>query len=294
MNVGLIAIDGKIPNLALMKISSHHKTNGDDVDLIMPSLAGNYDLVYASKIFSRSVMPALPESAIIGGSGSRDIKRKLPNYIDNLCPDYTLYDMNYSLGYFTRGCIRDCDWCIVREKEGEISAYAKVDDFIRHKKAVLLDNNVLAHPHGIEQIEALARLGINTDFNQGLDARLIDAQMAKLLSRIKWSPYLRLACDTQASKHHIAVAVEHLRRAGATPRRYSVYCLITNDIDDAMDRIAFLEGLKLGIFAQPYLDIEGKVKPSKIAKDLATWCNKPNLRKTIPFDKFFKYRNKIL
>jgi len=50
MNVGLIDVDSKIPNLALMKASTWHKSQGESVKFYEP-LFDRPDLVYASKIF---------------------------------------------------------------------------------------------------------------------------------------------------------------------------------------------------------------------------------------------------
>ena len=43
MNIGLLDVDGKFPNLALMKISAYHKQNGDNVDF---ATIGEYDKLY--------------------------------------------------------------------------------------------------------------------------------------------------------------------------------------------------------------------------------------------------------
>ena len=51
MNIGLLDVDGKFPNLALMKISTYHKLNGDNVDF---ATIGNYDKLYISKLFKFS------------------------------------------------------------------------------------------------------------------------------------------------------------------------------------------------------------------------------------------------
>lgn len=50
MKVCLVDVDSKIPNLALMKISTWHKAQGDTVEFYSP-LFSKPDLIYASKIF---------------------------------------------------------------------------------------------------------------------------------------------------------------------------------------------------------------------------------------------------
>jgi hypothetical protein len=53
MNIGLVDVDshGGFPNLALMRIASFHKAQGDSVEWANP-LFGHYDRVYQSKIFT--------------------------------------------------------------------------------------------------------------------------------------------------------------------------------------------------------------------------------------------------
>lgn len=130
------------PNLALMKISAWHKSVGDTVSWFDPLFS--YDKVYSAKVFSWTPKDRyLPADAVIGGTGF-SLTDKLPEEIDAMCPDYELYGCNKSYGFFTRGCPRKCSGCVVPEKEGKIRAYQDVDDFVRHKDVVLMDNNVLA------------------------------------------------------------------------------------------------------------------------------------------------------
>lgn len=52
MRIGLIDVDGhNFPNVALMKIASWHRMNGDDVEWALP-MFGEYDRIYASKVFT--------------------------------------------------------------------------------------------------------------------------------------------------------------------------------------------------------------------------------------------------
>lgn len=258
------------PNLALMKLSAHHKAQGDDVNWFHP-LGDGFDRLYSSKVFTfTDEDPYLPEATERGGWGY-GLPTVLPDAIEHLMPDYDLYALDYSVGFLTRGCIRHCEYCIVPKKEGDIREHADIEEFAKHKKVVLLDNNVLAHPHGIAQIEKISRLDIAVDFNQGIDARLIDDAIARLFSKVKWLAPVRLACDSKAQIDSIRKAVELLRWHNVTPRMYFCYVLI-KDIDDAVERIRFLKGMSIVPFAQPYRDPKG-TEPTDEQKHFARWVN---------------------
>jgi len=261
----------KYPNLALMKLSSFHKEQKDIVTWYEGLQFKTYDKIYSSKVFSFTKDNDLFGVVSKGGSGN-DIKKDLPDYVEHICPDYSLYNLDYSLGFLTRGCIRKCSFCIVPEKEGTIKAHADIEEFLQHDKAVLMDNNVLASEHGVQQIEKIIKLGIKVDFNQGLDARLIDDSIAKLLSKVKWLSPIRLACDSHEQIKSIQKAVTLLRWHNATPRRYFVYCLV-RDVSEAIDRIKFLKGLYLEPFAQPFRDFDNNIEPTNEQKILARWVN---------------------
>jgi len=275
--VGLIDIDSMIPNLALMKISQKM----GNAELTTPLFAEQYDSIYASEVFSWSVTPVLPERAVIGGVGSSE---ELDEDVNNLCPDYDLYGIDYSMGFLTRGCPRKCKWCIVPDKEGGIRPEHDADVFVRHNKVLLLDNNVLAHPFGLEQIEKLAGLRVAIDFNQGLDARLIDKGVAKLLAKCRWWKPIRLACDSDGMMKPVEKAVKLLREAGATPSAYSCYVLV-EDVPSAFNRVEFLRRLGVDPFAQPYRAPSGK-EPSKHQKRFARWVNHKAIFKTVLWEAY--------
>ena len=56
MRVALVDVDGHsgFPNLALMKISSYHKSLGDEVEWHDPIFGGHYNICYKSKVFTFS------------------------------------------------------------------------------------------------------------------------------------------------------------------------------------------------------------------------------------------------
>lgn len=285
MKIGLHDADRTgFPNLALMKLSAFHKAGHDEVEWFNPTRAHRYNRVYSSKVFTwtKDEFPSIDSKTIRGGSGHG--MNSLSDYIEHLCPDYSLYGHPLSMGYLTRGCIRECPWCIVPKKEGKIHAHADIEEFLRHENVVLLDNNVLAHEHGIRQIEKIVRLKIKVDFNQGLDARLIDRPMAHLLSKVKWLKPLRLACDHQNMMTPVRKAVEFLRWENTTPTRFFVYVLV-KDVQDAIERVRFLKGMNLDPFAQPFRDPEGG-EPTQEQRDFARWCNHKAIYKKCSWEEY--------
>jgi hypothetical protein len=269
-------------NVALMKISRFFKSKGNHTELITGGAEAwdpKYSEIIASKVFSWTKVPALPENSIIGGSGTGDYDLSLPDYIENLCPDYDLYPGNYdySMGFLTRGCIRKCYFCSVRAKEGHIRPAADIEQFARHKKVLLMDNNILACDHGIHQLEKIAQLGLQIDLNQGIDARLIDDGIAKILARVKWWEPVRLACDSDEMMPVVQKAVATLRWHNVKPRTYNCYVLIDpNDFEGSVERIKFLKGLGLDPYAQPYMPPSGQL-PSERDLMLAHYVDDRNV-----------------
>jgi len=272
------------PNLALMKMSAAFKAQGKSAELWRPE--GVYEKVISSKVFSFTPETA-PAGAILGGVG-RGLKTQLPSAVEHICPDYTLYGLDYSLGFLTRGCPNTCAWCGVPENEGAIRAHADVEEFLRLDSVVLMDNNPLAIDHGLQQIEKLGRLGVKVDFNQGLDARRIDAAVARRLKKLKWLTPLRLACDNWAAMQPLFKAVEQLRYHNVTPSRYFCYLLV-KDVDEALERVKFLKTLNVDPYAQPYRDREG-TPPTEEQLWFARWVNMKAEYKSRTWEEYLAYK----
>ncbi|MBQ8708500.1 MAG: radical SAM protein [Succinivibrionaceae bacterium] len=274
MLIGLHDSDNTgFPNYALMKISAYHKELGDAVEWWNPML--NYDRVYSSKVFTFTPEnPYLPADTIKGGTGY-GLYSDLPPEIDGMFPDYSIYPkIKYAIGFLTRGCIRNCPWCIVPKKEGKIRPYDTWERIKRRdsRDIVFMDNNVLACPHGLEQMENMVGKDVRVDFNQGLDSRLITKEIAKILAGLKWIRFIRTACDTDASMTDVANAVDRLASYGVKPYRIFCYVLV-QDIPSAERRIQFLRGLGVDPFAQPYRDFTTNTEPARELKDFARWVN---------------------
>lgn len=141
MKIGLVDIDGcgkkkkwgamVYPNLALCKIASYHKQQGDSVEWASPML--HYNVVYMSKVFNFSPddLTVYQADRIIRGGTGYDITSQLPAEIDRLQPDYSIYPSipaDTAYGFLTRGCPNTCPWCVVPRKEGKIRPYMDVDE----------------------------------------------------------------------------------------------------------------------------------------------------------------------
>ena len=290
MKIGLIDVDGHhFPNLALMKISEYHKKRGDTVE--WANHWDKYDKVYCSKIFTYTpdVLTVIQSPEVIKGGTGYNLYDDL--FCDGVVPDYSLYP-NYkeAYGFLTRGCIRQCDWCIVPRKEGKIRAYCDIETVLQgRQRAILLDNNVLASNFGLEQIEKIVKLQCRVDFNQGLDARLVTDDVAKLLSKVKWINVIRFAVDTENQIRPFLSALEKLNRHGVKNSKLFVYVLL-RELHDSYHRINLLKQMGVYPFAQPFRRFDGKSKIPQWQYDMARYTNRSAIFKSVDF-KDYRPRN---
>lgn len=302
MRIGLIDVDGhNFPNLALMRLSAWHKAQGDQVEWYEPLLSDPCDLVYMSKVFTFTPdYPwAINAKEIVRGGTGYGLYTDLPEEVESTFPDYSIYP-NYdrAVGFLTRGCVRKCPWCIVPRKEGYIHPVSTWEKVKRpdSRDIVFLDNNVLASDYGIGQIEDMIGKGVRVDFNQGLDARLVTPEIARILSRVTWiGSILRFACDTPAMIPVIERTVRLLGENGVKPYRIFVYTLI-QDVGESLSRIKAMDKLGVKAFGQPYRDFTGG-EPTAEQKRLARWCNDKAVHYATPFEEysrqnFLKYHEK--
>ena len=293
MKIGLMDIDGhNYPNLALMKISAYHKALGDDVEWA-DALFGEYDKVYKSKVFTFTDDDYTPFNCeVIKGGTGYDYTISLPNEIDLMQPDYSIYshlvDNRTAYGFLTRGCPNKCNFCIVHKKEGDIRPYMDIDEIAINGRTnvYLMDNNILASDYGLGQIEKIIDRGYRVDFNQGLDARLITDDIAKILAQVRHINYIRIACDSYAQVPYLIRAQEMLERYGYKKDIF-VYFLI-RDWEDVNKRLDALRKYKwFKPHGQPYRNFNDKhqVIP-QWQKDMAHWMNKHNVFFSCEFKDF--------
>ena len=296
MKIGLFDIDSKYHNLALMKLSSYHKQKGDEVEFYNPLWHSTYDEIYCSKIFNKNHKNDgyIREDMVCGGSGFGLLVR-LPDEIEHLMPDYSLYNLNYSLGFTTRGCIRNCKFCIVPEKEGMIREHAEIEEFLNPKSniVVLLDNNFLALPSHVKKLQKYIKKGWQMDFNQGLDARLVNKENAKLLAKIKYKEMIRFAWDNIKDESKIIKGLELVIKAGIRPRNIIVYILIGFDttFEEDLYRIQKLRDIKdeRGFIKAYVMNYNNKLKSRKY-KDFIRWVNNPWIFKSCEWEEYKKWK----
>lgn len=302
MKIGLVDIDGHAkkkkwgatiyPNLALAKIARYHKERGDEVEWAWAF--SHYDRIYMSKVFNFSPddLTAYDADEIVKGGTGYDITSQLPDEIDRLQPDYSIYPnipKDTAYGFLTRGCPNKCPWCVVPRKEGKIRPYMDVDEIAiegRHK-LVLMDNNILAAGDYMkEQFQKIIDKGYRVDFNQALDARLVTDENARLLAKMKWiDSRIRFGCDTKAQIQQCERAMEKINAYGFTGQ-YFLYTMLNDDFRECFARINYWwkrtmetraahKGRYVYPYAQPYRDPDNPHHcPPQWQKDMAQWVNK--------------------
>ena len=294
MNISLVDVDGhNFPNFALMKIAAWHKSQGDEVKWYDP-LFDRPDRIYKSKIFTFTPdTPDYCETEIIrGGTGYRLYKDLAPE-IDVMQPDYSIYPQyEYAIGFLSRGCIRACPWCVVPRKEGKIRQYSDIETVsCGRRNVVLMDNNFLANDRTFirEQLEKSRRLNLRIDFNQALDARLVDEENARWLAAAPWMNHIRFSCDTMSTVEPVKAAMRTMRAAGYS-KEFFIY-ILTKEVETAVERIRELLAAdkKVTPFAMPYrnLDGDGEVEDPMTLK-FARWCNRQEIRKTCTWKEYKK------
>jgi len=123
-------------NIAIEKIIEYYRMRGDEVYHYLPINDHLYDWIYCSSIFTFSDKSYVTDKMICGGTGF-DLTTILPPEIEAMKP-------KINIGFTTRGCIRNCPFCVVPQKEGKIKIIGDIYDFWDGKNEwiTILDNNI--------------------------------------------------------------------------------------------------------------------------------------------------------
>jgi hypothetical protein len=253
MKVLLIAPDSKLPNLALMKYSTHFKSKGYEVGFKV----GEPDIIVASILFkkNRAIPLSWPhfyptaKEYVLGGPGYGPTIM-LPPEVERCRPDYTLYqDFKDSIGRVTIGCPRDCYFCVVPSMGG-VRYVQPVRDFYEKGTCRILDDNILALPGAFEETANwLIGGGIKVHWD-GLDIRHINEQNASLIAEMKHDGGPFFAFDMLECESEVRRGVQYLTDAGmrSNSLRFYVYLHDEANIPSAMERWRILRELKVEPF----------------------------------------------
>jgi len=288
MRISLIDVDSKIPNLALMKLSAYHKQKGDTVGLKL----SNPDKIYTSIVFKKNNGKALNQTLdnvkrVFGGSGF-DLTVKLPKEIEFIKPDYDLYPSDCSMGFTSRGCNRNCYFCIVPNKEGSFRIWQHPKHFVdkRFDTCKLLDNNILLDKEYFSQIAKwFLDQGVKVDMTQGYDIRLLDIDTARLIADIHSKEVINFAFDNIKLESVVRNKIKLLSEVGINLRssiQFYVYCHNDDMFNDALYRCNVLKELGTNAFLMYNCD----TKRTKRIKGLQRWCNRRWLFWGMPFEKY--------
>lgn len=290
--IGLIDVDGhNFPNLPLMKLSAWHKQQGDSVEWYEPMFSGHMDRVYLSKVFgfTDDYLYHIDADEIIRGGtgyciesvGGREIFHKekninLPDEIEHIYPDYSLYNINdTAYGFLSRGCPRGCDFCHVKDKEGRKSyKVADLNEFWRgQKNIVICDPNLLACKESENLLTQLIDSKAMIDINQGFDIRIMTERQADLITKMRVKE-LHFAWDKYEEKDVILPKFKMFREKSKMHRQLLivyVLCNFNTTIEQDLERIYTLRDMGFN----PYVMLYDKqsLEKGNIYKKLQRWVN---------------------
>jgi len=264
----------KYPPLGLLKFSTYHKEKGDKVLYVRGKVGGldNYfydpDIIYITTLWTYAwrithetieyYLNTFPKAEIkVGGIYASicpehlkehfkdriELTIGLCDFAEEVVPDYSLVpDFKQNILFTSRGCLRKCKFCVVHRIEPEFKAKKTIKPYINpeFKKLTLFDNNFLASPYWENIIEEIYELKLEVDFNQGLDARLVNGKVVEKLSLIK-PKILRFAYDNIKIGKKVKEVIEKFRAIGYNSSQIRFYVLYNSEDDTPQD---FLERVR--------------------------------------------------
>jgi hypothetical protein len=293
MKVLLMQLDGKIPNIALMRIAAHHRNFGDSIEFrwgrnienCRRSLFDEPDRVYASCIFERTRLHAEEvrtyfSEAVIGGTGWDPASSLESVGITTRQQDYSLYPQwQQSIGFTQRGCRLKCPFCVVPTKEGRIREELTITELWRGdpwpRELILLDNDFFGQPHWRNRISEMRDGGFKVSFNQGINARFLDDETAAAIASVDYrddqmkTKRIYTAWDNRKDEDRLFDGLNALVRHGVKPDHIMVYILLGywpwSDLSDWEYRRARLREFGCRPYPMPY-------ERTRQAVGFQRWC----------------------
>ena len=279
MRIGLYNLEPNINNSAMMQVSQYHKDRGDEVYMYSPLYHGWYDKVYAFSLFDFTPKNYVRDDMVCGGTGF-DITSKLPKEIEESNLDYSIFPKcDYSIIWFSRGCIRNCPFCVVRQKEGYIHSVKPKNLNPNGKFIKVMDNNFFANPNWRKAVDTLLEWNQKIDM-QGFDIRIFNEEQGEALSLLKHEKSFKFAWDNpkQNLDDKIELLLDYIK-----PSKLMCYVLIgywSTPEQDLMRVMHLWEDYRILSFAMPY------DKFNKYQMNFARWCNNKVLFKTRSWEEY--------
>lgn len=292
MRVGLIDVDSKWKthgNLALMKIASYHKGQGDPVEWAHPLYMKQFDKIYASSLFTTSNKDDIPYFAVKGGPGfiaDNCVTITLPPEIERCNPDYSLYHLDFSYQRYSKGCENGCRFCVVPELEGHVTTPVRPMALNPKGKYIyLLDSNFFASERWRWAIEHLRKVNQPIHW-EGIDVRILSPEMVDEIFSMPLKGRIHIAWDNPREK--IDKRIAYLFNTESLRRKVMCYVLIgfNSKKEEDLYRVETLRSLGVDPFVMPY------DRSDMYQRNFARWCNHKPIWKTIPWAKYNWKMNK--
>lgn len=265
MKVGLINIEPKVVNTAYMQISQYHKLKGDSVEWWTPLEHKLFDVVYCSSIFDFTDKSQIPSDIICGGTGY-DVKSRLSQAMEQCEYDYSIYPKcRKSYVWFSRGCIRNCPFCLVYQKEGKIHPVEPKSLNTMYEVICIQDNNFFANPEWRKAIKIIQYWNMPVEFF-GIDIRLLNKEQCDALNSLKHQKQIKIAWDNPREKLE-----PKLKQITKWIKKYKLMCYVLigywSTPEEDLYRVETLRDMGIDPFVMPYN------KKDQYQKDFSRWVN---------------------
>lgn len=272
-----------MPNIAIMKISTYYKQLGHDVNWYNPIMdMMDTDILFESQLFNfTELYQYYPTKAeIIRGGTGIDIKKRLPDEIDKILKlDYSMYpECDYSMQFFSRGCIRNCPFCVVRDKEGYICEVEPMELNPNGKHIEVLDNNFFANPNWHKAVDYIHKTGRKVNLH-GVDIRIMNEEQAKALNEMKHLKQIHIAWDLPNMDLR-----EQLKTATRWIKPYKLMCYVLIGFNSTPEqdlyRVETLRDIGIDPFVMPFN------KSDPYQKKFARWVNHKAIFKSVKWKEY--------
>ncbi len=238
------------------------------------------------------------EKVIVGGPATSlmpDFFADMPNITIENGRAGVLQLVNPSATRTTTGCVNKCKFCGIGSGLIESGGLIELEDW--PDLPILCDNNILAAtPEHFDRV--MTRLEnwdsrkVQTDFNQGIDARLLNDHHAERIGRLK-KMVVRLAFDNFGMANQWERAFNRLIAHGTPKSRIRSYCLIGFNTGPAecWERCLWVESHGVKPLPMWFHPLNAMVKNSVTSEQLSLGWNDEDRKGIMQY--FYKHRGAV-